>query len=87
MQIVIDISNWLYNAIMECKEPLYSKLLGDAVRDGTPLPKEQEDLRDALHIAQTERDKWKERAAKLAAILGIRDCDIDNYEVNRMKSE
>ncbi len=39
MQIVIDIPNWLYNAIMECKEPLYSKSLGDAVRDGTLLPK------------------------------------------------
>jgi len=38
MQIVIDIPGWLYNAIMECKEPHYSKSLGEAVRDGTPLP-------------------------------------------------
>ena len=39
MQIVIDIPNWLYNAIIERKEPIYSQSLGDAVRDGTPLPK------------------------------------------------
>lgn len=52
MQIVIDISNWLYNAIMECKEPLYSKSLGDAVRDGKPLPKGHGDLKD---IAEIER--------------------------------
>ena len=39
MQIVIDIPNWLYNAIMECKEPHYSRSLGDAVRDGVPLLK------------------------------------------------
>ena len=37
MKIVIDVSNWLYNAIMEHREPVYSQSLGDAVRDGTPL--------------------------------------------------
>ena len=46
-----------------------------------------EDLQDALRIAQTERDKWKARAIKLAAILGIRDCDIDNYEENKEVEE
>ena len=39
MQIVIDIPNWLYNAILEHKEPTYSQSLGEAVRDGAPLPK------------------------------------------------
>lgn len=39
-----------------------------------------EDLKDALHIAQTDRDKWVARAKKLAKILGIRDCDIDQYK-------
>ena len=39
MKVVVDIPNWLYNAIMERKEPIYSQSLGDAVRDGTPLPK------------------------------------------------
>jgi len=38
MKIVIEIPNWLYNAMMEWREPHYSKSLGDAVRDGTPLP-------------------------------------------------
>ncbi len=37
MKLIIDIPNWLYNAMMECKEPHYSQSLGDAVRDGTPL--------------------------------------------------
>ena len=36
---MIDIPNWLYNAILENKEPIYSQSLGEAVRDGTPLPK------------------------------------------------
>lgn len=39
MKVIVDIPNWLYNAMMECKEPQYSRSLGDAVRDGTPLPK------------------------------------------------
>ncbi len=46
-----------------------------------------EDLQDALHIAQIERDKWKERAIKLANALGIRSCDIDSYEENKEVSE
>lgn len=36
-KIVINIPNWLYEVIMECKESNYSKSLGEAVRDGTPL--------------------------------------------------
>lgn len=44
MQVLIDIPNWLYNAIMECTEPHYSKSLGDAVRDGIPLPEGAEIL-------------------------------------------
>ena len=47
MQIVIDVPYWLYNVIMECKEPNYSKSLGEAVRDGTPLPKYHGRLIDA----------------------------------------
>lgn len=47
MQIVIDIPNWLYNAILEHKEPIYSQSLGEAVRDGTPLPKGHGRLIDA----------------------------------------
>ena len=44
MKIVIDVPNWLYNAIMEHREPVYSQSLGDAVRDGTPLPEGAEIL-------------------------------------------
>ena len=47
MRLIIDIPNWLYNAIMKCEEPQYSKSLGDAVRDGTPLPKGHGRLIDA----------------------------------------
>ena len=39
-----------------------------------------EDIKDALHIAQVDRDKWANRAKKLAKIIGIRDCDIDQYK-------
>lgn len=61
MKIVIDIPNWLYNAIMECKEPQYSKSLGDAVRDGTPLPKGHGRLGDLDKVAdglEALRDNW-----------------------------
>ena len=47
MQIAVDIPGWLYNAMMECKEPHYSRSLGEAVRDGTPLPKNHGRLIDA----------------------------------------
>ena len=46
MKLIIDIPNWLYNAIMEHHEPVYSQSLGDAVRDGTPLPKGHGKLKD-----------------------------------------
>lgn len=39
MRVVIDIPNWLYNAIMEYHEPVYAQSLGETVRDGKPLPK------------------------------------------------
>ena len=47
MKLIIDIPNWLYNAIMEHHEPVYSQSLGDAVRDGTPLQKGYGRLIDA----------------------------------------
>ena len=40
-----------------------------------------EDTETALHIAQVDGNKWKARALKLAKILGIRDCDIDDFEI------
>lgn len=39
MRIMIDVPNWLYNAMIEHNEPVYSQSLGDAFRDGTPFPK------------------------------------------------
>lgn len=41
-----------------------------------------EDTETALHIAQVDGDKWKARAIKLAEILGIRDSDIDDFDLN-----
>jgi hypothetical protein len=56
MNIVIDIPNWLYNAIMEHREPVYSQSLGDAVRDGTPLPKGHGDLIDRKELLKQPMD-------------------------------
>lgn len=50
MKVVVDIPSWLYNAIMKHKEPVYSQSLGEAVRDGTPLPKGHGRLIDADDI-------------------------------------
>ena len=40
-----------------------------------------EDAEIALYIAQAYGNKWKARAIKLAKFLGIRDCDIDDFEI------
>lgn len=37
MLVIVDIPNWLYDAMMGHREPVYSRSLGDAVRDGIPL--------------------------------------------------
>ena len=37
MLVLVDIPNWLYDAMMKHCEPVYSQSLGDAVRDGIPL--------------------------------------------------
>ncbi len=50
MQIVIDIPNWLYNMFMKYKEPHYLKSLGDAVRNGAPLPEHHGDLIDRKEL-------------------------------------
>ena len=47
MLVVVNIANWLYNAMMEHREPGYSRSLGEAVRDGIPLPKGHGRLIDA----------------------------------------
>ena len=52
MKVVVDIPNWLYNAIMKHKEPVYSQSLGEAVRDGTPLPKRYRDLYDCNDLSK-----------------------------------
>ena len=82
MQIVIDVPNWLYNAIMECKEPQYSKSLGDAVRDGTPLPKGHGRLIDADELKTFSYEVLIDTdnpntADGLSACNGIVEDDID----------
>lgn len=60
MKVIVDIPNWLYNAIMEHKEPHYSKSLGEAVRDGTPLPKGHGKLGDLDSIMNDINDSINE---------------------------
>lgn len=43
MRVMVDIPNWLYHAMQEHREPIYSQSLGEAVRDGKPFPKVTED--------------------------------------------
>ena len=40
-----------------------------------------EDTEIALHIAQADCEKWRARAIKLAKFLGIRVCDIDDFNL------
>ena len=81
MQIVIDTPNWLYNIFMECKEPHYLKSLGDAVRDGTPLPKGHGDLKDMEDIYEA-LEGWDNDTAWIVDAIDcqaptIIEADID----------
>ena len=37
MKVMVDIPYWLYDAMLEHREPIYSQSLGEAVRDGVPI--------------------------------------------------
>lgn len=37
MKVMVDIPGWLYYAIQEHREPIYSQSLGEAVRDGVTI--------------------------------------------------
>ena len=39
MRVLVDVPNWLYDAMQEHREPVYSQSLGDAVRDGISFPR------------------------------------------------
>lgn len=54
MKVVVDIPYWLYDAMQEHREPIYSQSLGEAVRDGTPIPKGHGKLIDADKIGLTD---------------------------------
>ena len=54
MKVVVDIPGWLYYAIQEHREPIYSQSLGEAVRDGTPIPKGHGKLVDVNKIGLTD---------------------------------
>ena len=95
MQVLIDISNWLYNAIMEHKEPIYSQSLGDAVRDGVPLPKGHGKLVDADELLTSEKprgiadDVWKESHIYklLSNAQPIIEADTEDKEQEEMEEE
>ena len=79
MKVVVDIPNWLYNAIMECKEPQYSQSLGDAVRDGTPLPKGHGRLGDLDALEQEmingiKAGNYEEGYEEYGNINNVDDC-------------
>ena len=76
MQIVIDIPNWLYNAIIEHREPVYSQSLGDAVRDGTALPKGHGDLIDRKDLIEDFKDSKKISFAERMDI----SCIVDHAQ-------
>ena len=75
MQVVVDIPNWLYHAIQEHREPIYSQSLGEAVRDGTPLPKGVlYDKENATSVTGKERKiADNERTCELVKIVATSD--------------
>ena len=82
MQVLIDIPNWLYNAIMEHKEPIYSQSLGEAVRDGMPLPKGHGKLVDLDQMCDNYWDgNYMEiHAEDLKNIKTIIEADTEDKE-------
>lgn len=69
MKVVIDIPNWLYLAILEHKEPVYSQSLGDAVRDGKTLPKGHGRLFDERDIVNGNYEIIGNRIYELEPII------------------
>jgi len=49
-KVIVSIPYWLYAAMLEHHEPVYAQSLGEAVRDGIPLPKGCERLFDERDI-------------------------------------
>lgn len=88
MQIVIDIPNWLYNAILEHKEPIYSQSLAEAVRDGTPLPKHYGDLIDRNEYFQGSYNDAREFLDNAPTIIPAtkeeKHCKACKYSDNGM---
>ena len=88
MKVVVNIPNWLYNAIMEHKEPHYSKSLGEAVRDGTPIPKGHGDLIDKNDAIKSfgrnsnPKGFWR----KKFFVKGEATMESLAYEINDIKS-
>lgn len=78
MQVVIDVPNWLYHAIQEHREPIYSQSLGEAVRDGILYvkPKGIEQIRAEVESINV----WALRYAP------SEDKDIRPQIVTRVKS-
>lgn len=78
MKVVVDIPNWLYFAIMEHHEPHYSQSLGDAVRDGIPLPKGHGRLIDADELKKHKyHDSNRFENAVAVAYIDLADTIIE----------
>lgn len=77
MRVVVDIPNWLYNAIMTHREPQYSQSLGDAVRDGTPLPKGHGRIIDESQISSVE---YHEEIENIGTLFEIVHMIIDSTD-------
>ena len=89
MKVVIDIPNWLYHAIQEHNEPIYSQSLGDAVRDGTPLPKGHGRLIDADKIVAeaTERMKYPANHKYMECVIAHMKLATTIIESDKTESE
>ena len=77
MLVVVDISGWLYDAMMGHRETIYSQYLGDAVRDGILLDDVKTKIKQSYCIANNDYDKGRNYGLYIATQI------LDDIRVRR----
>ena len=77
MRVLIDVPNWLYDAMQEHREPVYSQSLGDAVRDGIPLDDVKTKIKQGYCTVNNDYDKGRNYGLYIATQI------LDNISIRR----
>lgn len=83
MRVMVDIPNWLYHAMQEHREPIYSQSLGEAVREGKPFPKSH----GRLIILSEDAIKREQIPLRFSCQKWISEAGLSNATVAIIEAE